>query len=498
MQNKWKHSEIFFFFSFYIIPICAMNEPRVLTSNFISKKNFPLKPHKIIPVFDSKATLQAGKSWYDVVPGTVMITPDSQGVIIGDHGKVHLLQLNNNNISKLIIEHPYVTHSPIIAMAQTKKKELLVASAGNYMDLTNQRVSEYILFCNGSSQIYKLEFPIQAIALSPYGEKLAIAGFDHVTIIDLETPEKDSKRVRTTQGDYIIDIAINSEGRAIIAAECQGGLRLMDVSKCDAKIGIHNLQLAISNDIIKKIYYPCDAELLYITHDGKAKTIVLEDLLINEYNKKINGTVFAESPLYDMVTADFSEQIATAHWTNDIKVAEDVRRRIKVYRKCNEYIEKIVLAVPALDSKYNYITNRGQYDSGVGHLLTVALRGNRVIALGTDGQLRLWSLPPKGMSDDGERKEQILSKSISAPDCTALSKDQFLKRTRSLSGGKQNKHESSVIEDDDKQKKTSSRVKLFTQLSGRSRDNSPARSREQSPARSPRKNEDEMDGKDKI
>src|SRR6266478_727723 len=176
-----------FFFIFCVSAIVAMDTSIITNS-------LSLKPGKIISIFNPKKELETGRSWDEVVPGTVMITPDNKGILLTERGKVKRLLFDDEHCCvKTLIEHPCATKNfPLIAMAKKKDGSLIIVSAGNYKNAkNNNKIAEYILYHNEWSKVKKLEEPIQAISLDSSGKKLAIATQYYVKIIDLKTDRED-------------------------------------------------------------------------------------------------------------------------------------------------------------------------------------------------------------------------------------------------------------------------------------------------------------------
>jgi hypothetical protein len=408
MQNRRNFSGIFLFFSLHGVVI-AMK----VTNSPVIYNNSPIRLEQTMTIFDPKKELERGNSWSKVVPGSITITPDGKGVVIGDCGRVRYCPFdreNDDDNPETIIEHRCVTHTPIIDMAQKKDGSLLIVSAGNYINLEQKRVSEYVLFCKGMSKIQKLDWSIQAIALDSCGKMLAISGRREVVVIDLETDKSSRetfKGIANHNENWIVDIAINPLGKAVVSVGSQSGIQWMSLLRNnDGNIDLANLKQVVSGDIIKKIYYPSAEDLLYVTHNGGAKTIKIEDLLGSTGDDINKTTEFSHPWGYDMVVADSSDHIATAHWTNYKDGVNGAHRKIKVYCGNKDSVaEQFVLEIPTLDERYDYITEFGQSASGVGHLLHIALRGKQIVALATDGKMRVWSLPVKHESYDNTREE---------------------------------------------------------------------------------------------
>jgi hypothetical protein len=282
------------------------------------------------------------------------------------------------------------------------------------------------------------------------------------------------------------------------------------LSEVDNKLNACTIKQVESADIIRKIYYPNPAEFLYLTEDGKAKTIDMYYLLEVDNDREVKGNDFAYSSQYDKVIADSSNHIITAHWTSHEKHVG----KIKVYRKNSNCIEKFVLEMPTIAERYDYITEFGNREQATGHLLHVAIRGNCVIALATDGNMHVWALPEGRLSYDLVDQEKMHEKLFELKSSTSSSTINSYsgKKSRSNSrdsGNFVNHHSKNIFtmtdtedlssrKDEVKEKKRFSTIKLFTRSRGEnspsgkgSRENSPVRrrdskegSREASPIRS--------------
>lgn len=458
--------------------------------------NFSLKPEKIITIFNPKKELEIGRLWYEVIPGNIMITPDDKGVVIGVRGQVLYSSFDktDDRDPELIIEHPRVTHSPMITMAKRRDGSLLIVSAGNYINSEKKAVAEYIIYSSshGYSKLHKLDWPIQAISVDSLGETLAIAGLHAVKVIDCVINKTDmaSFKKRFGSENWIIDIAMNPEGNAVVAVgnEKSEAIQWMMLTKVENKVDVQNLKQIDSKDSIEKIYYPSSQEIFYVTRDGKAKIVDVYDVLENT-GEELKAVSFFDlsvhAPLYDMVVGDPSEHVATAHWTNNLRLSEEIRKKIEVYckDKNNNYIQKFILEIPALEERYVYVTPLGQQASGIGHLLNVALRARHVVALASDGKMRLWQLPENLLSEQFKNREEDCSEKKIAEDrlvaLKALSQRE-VRRNDSSSGNSNFKKFSISAPADEGKRKQSPRV---TGVKNGSRENSPASSRDDSPVR---------------
>lgn len=452
-----------------------------------------IKADTELSIFDFEKEFKNGNPWRKIVPGSIMITPDAKGFVTAHHGQVRhcLFDDQKHKDLEVIIEHPSARKSfPMIAMAKKKDGSLLVVSAGNYTSSDKRRVAEYIVYCNGLFKVEKFDRPIQTISLDETGRRLAIAAESSVTVINLAEDQKDEIFFKGITGDedWIVDIAIQKSGSSIVGVGNHNGVELMSIEERDDKLGESFIKKVENTDFIKRIYYPTAAEFLYSTENGRAKTIDIYHLVELDNDREVKGTHFAHSSHHDQVIADASNYIITAHWANHEKFAD----KIEVYRKNSNCIERFILEVPTITERYNYITEFGNKDSGKGHLLHVAIRGNCVIALATDGKMHSWSLPPKGMLYEITDQEKLCKKlaelksaelrSLSAPFIPTASLTTASSSTKKSRVGSDERRKKGGDKDELKdRKKASSVVKLFI----RSHEGTPSgrRSHEGSPVR---------------
>jgi len=412
IHNICKNFQRFLFFSSYVVFIFAMDSEQPI-STMLRKE---LVPRKTFPIFDPKRAFELHT-----------ITPDEQGVVIAECGQVRYLNFGTFSDPEVLFEHPHVKHVPMIAMAQKKDTPLLIVSAGNYANPEAKGcISEYIVFIRDRLfKNHKLNHPIQTMRLNPEGDILAIAGNNFATIIDLKNNKFD-KILCSSKENWFEDIAIGPDSMHIVCAENRGAIQLRAVHRTVKNINTSLLKQVETGDIIKKINYSSAEELLYLTHDGKAKTINMYDLLENSpvdlrYDKvkkiekyeltsivggNVTSKLFADSVLYNLVAVDQGLEFSTVHWTDNIHVAGDDRRMIEVHRRNNECVENFILTIPTLEEKYNYITENRQCCVGIGHVLLAELCGRHVVALGTDGRMYLWILPEKSPVHSKVHKDQ--------------------------------------------------------------------------------------------
>lgn len=399
MANGWKFNRVILFVFLYGATVFAMNVP------VIGVQDSSVKLESTMQIFDPQAALRNGIPWSKIVPRNILIAPHGKGVLMAEHdGKVRYVSLDSNN-SGFIYEHCRdVKLYPIIAAAQKEDGSLLVVSAGNYGGLPMSRNAEYITFCNNNFTKKTVNRFIQAMALDSLGKTLVIAdstsGWNDIVAIDLYTGKESRtsfqkmNRVEQTNFDLIADVAVNIKGDWVIAAECQGEVQLMSLSRTKDGIELLRKKSIKINDPIEKIYFSNNNELLYCNGKNKVKKIVIEDL--NNENQSGSFDVMS-SESYDNVAIDQGGLCAAVYWNNGNK--------IETQRKNNQGVLEEFEATFSVEKKYRYINDCGQLRLGIGRLLNVALRGEQVIALATDGNMRLWSLPVDTTPIDTTRED---------------------------------------------------------------------------------------------
>jgi hypothetical protein len=444
-----------------------------------------LQPKETLPLFQPKTASEEGKLWSELVPGHLIITPDENGVIVSDPGRVRHFHFTGKSAGKsdVIIKHQCMKKIPLIAVAQQQDKPLVVVSACNYYSKQDRKlVAEYAVYSHGSYDLAQMDSPIQAISLNASGDTLAIADLLSVTLIDLNTKERHQSRFKRKVFDgshRIVDIAMNAQGNNIVIAGSHGDIQLMS---CNQDLSdLSNDKQVKTSDKIKKIYYPCSGdshsedsaskygELFYLTDQREAKIVKIGELNEKDTDQHIDTVFFAKSSKYDKVAADLGGQIAIAYWTDDIKMDQKVRKKIKIYRKdCKGSMDELTLELPDVEEFYNYRTISGTLDEGVGHLLYVVLRGKTVIALATDGRLRFWSLPEmRAIEQRNQMKGRSRSAQANSNPLISFTGDSIQKRNRS-SSTKIIQSAPDVLGVSEKQKKTSPRIGIpsFLKSSG--------------------------------
>lgn len=452
MYERQKKIQFFLFFSLYALIAFSM-EPESFPKVPIYSQKPEITSHNKYIIFDPDQAFKSSIPWGQVAPGGLVITPDGKGVVIAEPGKVSYLKLGPSfEMPKELFEQPRLKCSPIIAVAQKEEQLPFIIAAGNYFDFQKKKdVSEYKMFCNGqASESKKLDSPISGMWLDVKGDFLVISQHFQTKVIDLK--DNSSEKVSFSANKWLIDVAINEKGTQLLFAENQGTIHLIEVARADGNLYTYFKKKADVGDVIQKIHFsPAEKEMLYLTPDGKARVIDMYDFLknspvdisyrtiqngpldlpyltpeqkkktieINESAAVVGGNVpssmYSYSSRYNSVVVDQGQgsDFATAHWIKGMNGTLQERCRIKIYRKKNEVLEEYILTAPALEEKYNYITECMHRRIGLGHFILVALRGARVIALGSDGRLYLWTLPDHGtMSGEVVQAKEIIDDTL--------------------------------------------------------------------------------------
>ncbi len=453
IDNKHARPHFIFFFSFYALIIFPM-EKMEKYPHFVTRPDIVcFKPHNKYKFSDPKAAFTSHISWEEISPGEIKITPDQKKAIIATIGKVNIFHLGAS-FEKLerLFDIPQIKGSPLLAIAQ-KDKELIIVAAGNYTDhhkkkdvsgyriFKNNQVSEFEPFnfqINPSSEISP---PINKILLSETGRFLIVAHHDHAYIKDLDDNSCD--RIRCPKENWITDIIMNEKETIILLLTNQGQLSYHNVRRSPANnsVDVALVKTVNTGDIIRHIKFSDSGEsMLYVTLHGEVKIIdtfrFLEHSPVDLSRRIINqasdispatscqkeescnsheltpvtgGNVpssrFSYLKYYTSVAVNQGSEFITAHWTKH-GTPEDCCK-IKVYRQTNDTIEKFILIAPLGRGKeYDYITQSGTRETGIGHIISVAIRDNRVLAVCTDGNMYPWMLPDK--KDVTEIKKEFI------------------------------------------------------------------------------------------
>lgn len=470
LQNRSKYNQLFLFLFFYSVTLSGMEVVSTKKresgkrEHSVTSNRRAHTPDQLIQIFSPKQAFKTGTPWSRLVPKSIMITPDSKGVILSEYGAVrHCFFDSKEDIGpKVIIEHCHAKKCfPLVTMAQKKDESLVVMSVANYTNSENKRIAEYVVFCNDFARRQKLDSSVQAISSDSYGKMLAIAGSHIVKVVDLETYKSAEAAFSFFHNDdnWIVDVAMNPEGKWLVAAGNQKGqIQWFSIVKENGCIMLNSLKQIIVDDIIENIYYPNRDELLYVDCKKRVKSIAMNDMLTSnnehvktadtfDFDKLLEGEKFAvdqamrtkvccvkhtkqrilESEKF-VVDQAVLTKVCSVEYN---KQHEDVTSTIEVWRKNNsEDMEIIACEIPLLQERYNYITDAGLSEFGTGHLLHAAVGRNHVVALATDGSLRVWNAPGKYIE---AKKTQEVEEKIES-DSVAHIKETKTKRGRSGSG----------------------------------------------------------------
>jgi len=385
-----------------------------------------------LTLFDINKELKESNSWHTGFnPNTLQIGPDQQTVIASLIGKVYLFSLYNQNVHILsmpnprsgsslfnnekpilIIEHPKMKKfAPMVKAAgyNDSTKSFIIASAGNYKAETKKSISECILYdtVSGISTKKKFDWPIQAIALDQSGSKLALVNTQNtIGIYTIEHPLQ-LNNIEFTQSFHYenqesmaLDITFNPKGNLVITIGENGLIQLLSI--INSQISSHK-SITI-NDTLTHIYFPIYGEnnrtcILYETEENEIKTLTLEQLLNPEdtlRGKPFSPTFPYESTYNHYVTYDTGYNLATAHWSSE----KESYNTIMIYRQNGDKQEKTTLKAPKLEQRSRRTNTNGKIEYKPNYFLTTALRGNKVVAIATDGRLYSWILPEKQSPHD--------------------------------------------------------------------------------------------------
>jgi hypothetical protein len=150
--------------------------------------------------------------------------------------------------------------------------------------------------------------------------------------------------------------------------------------------------------------------VVYITRDKQIKMINLIDIL-NASESDIKPIIFFEKLLHDKIVIDEDSYDTAVLWTKDKKAADYLRHQLVLRRRYPNKTEEITLEVPEFcipntflpDEKYEYASKNGYFKYGKHHLCKVALRGNIIVALSSDGKLLSWEVAINDKNKDNQK-----------------------------------------------------------------------------------------------
>jgi len=375
--------------------------------------------------------------WGNVRPTDIIITPNQAGLVMSRNGEVLLLNFLDPKTHlqitsyESIITHSHSQHSPMIGVAKAKDESLVVASAINYenKDVENYS-SEYTRYHSRSYKIEKLKWLIQAIALDPSGEILAIAGQNKVKIIDfVMNRQHDILIPDLSKEDFFVDIALNFSDDTpirVVVVDNRGKIVSLAWGPEDDDCRLSRLSWKETKDGIKKLSYA--KELLYLTQNNQIKEVDAYALLGSDLGQVT--PVFSCLPLCNVAIFNTSEYRTIACWHRDKNQDLCVRDKILIYKQKGQSQEEVVLEAP-LKETYIYRTKGGVLKTAKNCIKSVALRDKCVVALAKDGILHRWELQqqPKLAETINETMVTVAELSNIAPEPIKSSNSSKLRRS---------------------------------------------------------------------
>lgn len=404
-----------------------------------------IQAHQNFHFFNPRKIIEKGKSPDLFFSSNLTIAPDEKSILIATEGKVYTTEVRPlfcNRTIDLIINHPSVKISTMIAAHKKDDRSLLVVSAGNYFESdTNKWISEIILYDTKtktySNNIQK--WPIQAIKLSPNGKYLIAANLSTVILFEIVnlslklqdslglTPIHNSCHQQSYQKNTIVDIAINKDmiekDFYIITAGKNGLTQLSKTTNNNTELS--KTKQNIWNDIIRKIHFPKMDTIIYTTDTGEAKTIDLMGQLL-KYDIKSQSSDFSDSPFtfsnapphYDQTSLDTGNEIASIYWTKNETASDRDRSKLYVYKMYNNKKVCLKLIADFSENTYEDISNKGQLEEHNTHFLTATLYNSTITALASNGEIFIWNLLSEKQSDNGNEENKTSDKEKEKEDYT--------------------------------------------------------------------------------
>ena len=403
---------LIFFFTVAQITIAMEHQQDLFLGDFHNK---PIYSHNLFDL---------SKKTKDAFSFVMMVSPvkSDNSVLIGTKdGIISQFSLNTKRKTDLI-QHHFVTHIPLF-VAVEKKGALLLVSVGNHKYADNGKRSECCIW-HGCLKTKYLK-PLQAIAVDKHGDLLVTADqWQTLSIIDLNNDKEVATQsfLAVNTSERFVDVAFSPDSTMVIVARTSG-IALMDWSGGNLKT-LFNIKNILD---IKNIYFLTHEKLLYTTYDKKVKQLNILDAL-NKTENDIKPMVVFEALVHNHIVVD-EDYDSAALWTKNKNASDHLRHEIVVRTRHNHTMEEVTLEVPPCDEKYEYESKRGCLKYSNNHLCEVALQGNNVVALCSDGTLHWW----KTAADTVEAVEvQPVSKKNS-PSMFSLRLPKTEKRNRSKS-----------------------------------------------------------------
>jgi hypothetical protein len=399
---------VFFLLSFcFFMTISCSEKKRELATVIMA--------HKTFNIFDPQTMVKGGVEWTEFVPRDLLITPNKGGFFYTVPREVYYVHFGTFLPSKPLRLHSHTCtkYAPMIAAAQDDNILWVVSACNCKRTGSDDRVAEYIISrsilvaspdgkshgCAFSETTYKRQdFPrsIQAIGLSNTGKILAIASQNTVHIINLETQEsRESFFSPRVENVLIVDIAMRDNQSHLAAVQSQGLVNIKQISEPKNDMEVSSLKSFSTNEIgIEKIHFFGSGNLLFVTDEGFAKIIEMPHWLECDQGS-VTTRIFSYYSMYNKVAVDQGHEFATVHWIDDTRFSKNGLCKIKIHREHGVVTEKFILKTESSDKKYSYIGPQGQEVRDVNRWLNIALRGNCVVGLSTDGTIQWWRLPDK-------------------------------------------------------------------------------------------------------
>lgn len=378
-----------------------------------------IKPKQAIQLFNIEHELTKHRNWHQHFSDNIIITPDEKTILASQPQRVYSLSLLSFDARpEVIIEHPYAKYSPMLCLAEKEDNSILIASTVNYIDEeTNSVVSACVLHTNNIQTTKKFPFLTQAIDMNKCGTKLAIASDYAVGLLTIRETQTSNENYayfsEQANDSYITDIAISEDGTYIVAAGTGGIIKLF-YALPDA---IYKVKSIRCGDNIERVHFPIFqqeyGEILYKTNNGTIKSIDMHALL-NSDNERFDATPLFQPPALEQATMDSGWNIGSTHWTQRSHNSKETRKRIIVYKKKRdpEQKQRIILEATGLGKNFSFLSETGTKICKPSHFIATAIRGNRVVALGTNGYVYSWIIPenndlPQQVIDEEQNTNRI-------------------------------------------------------------------------------------------
>lgn len=382
---------------------------------------------KTIKAWDNEKLINNGKESTRHIPQSMIIIPGGRGVLYTGPGETRFVCVETmiQNEPQLMYRHSNDFYHPLIAAAMKPGNELILASILNRIGqqpeyiLSKHRLrkpnnTSHDIFSNGQFKFLSVhsniktvgaasnwdDSNVQAVALSPNGEYLAIGFPNFVQLTDLvtETSYRSIFPKTVSPQAFVVDVStptnnfLDQKESHVASVNNKGHIDCKRFTSDELFLNVKNIS---TGDRIENVHLmPETKEVWYVTENGQVNTIDFRTFL-DHCDDEIKKRMVSYHEGSKASVDQGSEQTAI-HWCNNPQAEDVARLRINVYRESKTGVQSFILVLPDSFPKiYNCIGAQGQKTSAPVCITSAAVRGNIVASFLSNGEIAFWRLPEK-------------------------------------------------------------------------------------------------------